>query len=98
MLEHDVKLRDNYYRIKEDLDRTLMVNPLYSCEESELIQKIYSLQDEKKFLISALRTVQQELDKEKKYGDIFASICERVPSDKIDEFSVKLNRLLNGIS
>jgi len=97
MLEHDAKLRDNYFSIKEELDRTLMVNPLYSCEEAELIEKIHALQDEKNFLLSALRTVQQELDKERKYGDIFASICERVPTDKIDEFSVKLNRILNGI-
>lgn len=96
-LMHDAKVRDIYYSIKENLDRMLLTDPLYGLNDEELIQQIYALKDEKKFLVAALKQVQSELDKEKKYGDIFASICERVPSHRIDEFSIKLNRILNGM-
>ena len=97
LLTHDAKVRDQYLAIKDELDRSLHTDSLYSCEDNELIDKIYELRDEKRFLVAALKTLQSELDKEKKYGDIFASICERVPANKIDAFSVKLNRILNGI-
>ena len=97
LLTHDAKVRDQYWTIKEQLDRSLRTDSLYSCDDKDLIATIYQLRDEKKFLVAALKTLQSELDKEKKYGDIFASICERVPAHKIDAFSVKLNRILNGI-
>ena len=97
LLIHDPKVRDHYLAIKGDLDRTLHTDPLYSLEDEALVARIHELREEKAFLISALKRLQSEFDKEKKYGDIFASICSRVPANKIDEFSIKLNRILNGI-
>jgi len=96
-LMHDAKVRDIFYSIKEALDRQLATDPLTTLEDDELVSRIYKLRDEKKFLVAALKGLQNELDKDKKYGDIFASICERVPPHKIDEFSIKLNRILNGM-
>ena len=61
------------------------------------LQTIYGLRDENKLLISAIKTLDERLKQEGKYKDIFRQILERLPKEKIHEFEIKVNRILNGI-
>lgn len=97
LLEHDSSVRDVYLEVSIDLEHYIGGNPLHTKSRDELMQTIYGLKDENKMLISAIKSLDERLEIEGKYKDIFKSILKRVPNKKISEFEIKVRRILNGL-
>ncbi len=96
LLEHDSFIREKFLVILERYEHR-EVDPIYSASPEQNLATILALREENKFLLSAIKELDAKLKKEGRYKEIFTSILERVPSDKVDEFETKVTRILNGI-
>jgi hypothetical protein len=97
LIEHDASVREIYMNVSIDFENHIGVDPIHRKTREELLQQIYGLQDENKLLISAIKTLDERLKQEGKYKDIFKTILERLPNEKIHEFQIKVMRILNGL-
>lgn len=97
LIENDASVRDIYMNVSLSFETHIDGDPLRQKTREELLQTIYGLRDENKLLISAIKTLDERLKQEGKYKDIFRQILERLPKEKIHEFEIKVNRILNGI-
>ena len=97
LIEHDPEIRDIYFRVSKLFDHHLEFDPIHSKTRGQLLQMVYGLEDEKKLLISAIKTLDEQLQRKEKFKALFQMVSDRLPDDKLDEFSTKVNRILNGI-
>lgn len=97
LLIHDTQIIDFYFIIKKQHSHIIATTKEESFTPEELLKKIDLLKEEKNFLISALKNMEEELNKLNSFDNIFTSILERVPKEKIDEFETKVTRILNGM-
>ena len=97
LIEHDASIRTIYLNVSSVFNEHLEYDPIHTKTREELLLHIYKLEDEKKLLISAIKTLDENRKREYKFKELFEMVSNRLPLEKLEEFESKVNRILNGI-